>query len=196
MAGQYAALDEMLTGRENLGMIGRLYRSDATTVDEAHGELLERFELTDAADRTVKTYSGGMRRRLDLAAALMSRAAGDLPRRADHRPRPEGAPLDVGPHRTARAGRHDGAHDDAVPRGGRSARRRHPRHRPREGDRARHGAELKQQVGGERLEVVIDNPIYLPRRSRALEAISEATARVDEPRRGTSAFPSPPTRAS
>src|SRR6187551_4086237 len=72
VAGQYAALDELLTGRENLGMIGRLYRGDATTVGERASELLERFELTDAADRTVKTYSGGMRRRLDLAAALMS----------------------------------------------------------------------------------------------------------------------------
>ena len=72
VAGQYAALDELLTGRENLGMVGRLYRVDAATVKQRADALLERFELTDAADRTVKTYSGGMRRRLDLGAALMA----------------------------------------------------------------------------------------------------------------------------
>ena len=72
VAGQYAALDELLTGRENLGMVGRLYRVDAMTVRQRADALLERFELTDAADRTVKTYSGGMRRRLDLGAALMA----------------------------------------------------------------------------------------------------------------------------
>jgi len=72
VAGQYAALDELLTGRENLGMIGRLYRLDAGTAKRRADDLLERFELTDAADRTVKTYSGGMRRRLDLGAALIA----------------------------------------------------------------------------------------------------------------------------
>ena len=72
VAGQYAALDELLTGRENLGMVGRLYRVDGPTVKKRADALLERFELTDAADRTVKTYSGGMRRRLDLGAALMA----------------------------------------------------------------------------------------------------------------------------
>ena len=72
VAGQYAALDELLTGRENLGMVGRLYRLDGATVRQRADQLLEHFELTDAADRTVKTYSGGMRRRLDLAAALIS----------------------------------------------------------------------------------------------------------------------------
>ena len=72
VAGQYAALDELLTGRENLGMVGRLYRIDGSTVKKRADALLERFELTDAADRTVKTYSGGMRRRLDLGAALMA----------------------------------------------------------------------------------------------------------------------------
>ncbi len=73
VAGQYAALDEMLTGPENLRMIGRLYRLDAATARQRADELLERFELTDANARTVKTFSGGMRRRLDLAAALMVR---------------------------------------------------------------------------------------------------------------------------
>jgi daunorubicin resistance ABC transporter ATP-binding subunit len=72
VAGQYAALDELLTGRENLGMVGRLNRVEAATVKRRADALIERFELTDAADRIVKTYSGGMRRRLDLGAALMA----------------------------------------------------------------------------------------------------------------------------
>ena len=71
VAGQYAALDEILTGRENLQMVGRLYRLSSSDARARANDLLERFEMTDAADRTVKTYSGGMRRRLDLAAALM-----------------------------------------------------------------------------------------------------------------------------
>jgi len=71
VAGQYAALDEILTGRENLQMVGRLYRLSGSDARARANDLLERFEMTDAADRTVKTYSGGMRRRLDLAAALM-----------------------------------------------------------------------------------------------------------------------------
>jgi ABC-2 type transport system ATP-binding protein len=72
VAGQYAALDELLTGRENLHMVGRLYNVDTATVRQRTEDLLERFELLDAADRIVKTYSGGMRRRLDLGAALIS----------------------------------------------------------------------------------------------------------------------------
>jgi len=73
LAGQNAAVDESLTGRENLVLFGRLYRMGrAAARDRAH-DLLERFELLDAADRLVGTYSGGMRRRLDLAAALIAR---------------------------------------------------------------------------------------------------------------------------
>jgi ABC-2 type transport system ATP-binding protein len=73
LAGQYAAVDENLTGAENLEMVGRLYhRPRAEARARAH-ELLERFELDEAADRLVRTYSGGMRRRLDLAAALVIR---------------------------------------------------------------------------------------------------------------------------
>jgi ABC-2 type transport system ATP-binding protein len=71
VAGQYASLDELLTGRENLTMIGRLYRLDGKVTKQRADDLLERFELTDAADRPLRTYSGGMRRRLDLGAALM-----------------------------------------------------------------------------------------------------------------------------
>ncbi|MEU9295686.1 ATP-binding cassette domain-containing protein [Streptomyces sp. NPDC048266] len=71
LSGQFAAVDEYLTGRENLQMVGQLYQLKAKAAKERAGELLERFGLADAADRTAKTYSGGMRRRLDLAAALV-----------------------------------------------------------------------------------------------------------------------------
>ncbi len=71
LTGQYAAVDEILTGRENLIMFGQLYRLTHASAKRRADELLERFELTDAANRTVKTYSGGMRRRLDLAASLL-----------------------------------------------------------------------------------------------------------------------------
>ena len=72
LSGQFAAVDEVLTGRENLVMIGRLYRLGRTRSKQRAAELLERFDLTDAGDRPVKTYSGGMRRRLDLAGALVA----------------------------------------------------------------------------------------------------------------------------
>ncbi|MEV0240370.1 ATP-binding cassette domain-containing protein [Streptomyces sp. NPDC050674] len=71
LSGQFAAVDEYLTGRENLQMVGRLYQMRAKAAKERAAELLEQFHLTDAADRPTKTYSGGMRRRLDLAAALV-----------------------------------------------------------------------------------------------------------------------------
>jgi len=73
LAGQYAAVDENLTGLENLTMVGRLYGERRAAARSRGVELLERFELQDAADRAAKTYSGGMRRRLDLAAALVAR---------------------------------------------------------------------------------------------------------------------------
>jgi ABC-2 type transport system ATP-binding protein len=73
LAGQYAAVDENLTGHENLRMVGRLSHLSKPVVLQRAGELLERFALSDAADRPVRTYSGGMRRRLDLAAALVHR---------------------------------------------------------------------------------------------------------------------------
>jgi ABC-2 type transport system ATP-binding protein len=73
LAGQYAAVDENLTGFENLEMVGRLYHLGKAESRTRADELLERFELTDAAKRPAKTYSGGMRRRLDLAAALVAR---------------------------------------------------------------------------------------------------------------------------
>ena len=73
LAGQYAAVDENLTGRENLQMVGRLNHLPSPFVASRTVELLDQFMLTDAGDRPLKTYSGGMRRRLDLAAALVAR---------------------------------------------------------------------------------------------------------------------------
>lgn len=72
LSGQYAAVDEYLTGFENLVMVGRLYGFDKKRARRRADELLERFSLSDAAHRPSKTYSGGMRRRLDLAGALVA----------------------------------------------------------------------------------------------------------------------------
>jgi ABC-2 type transport system ATP-binding protein len=72
LAGQYAAIDENLTGYENLRLVGRLNHLSKPAAGARAGELLGQFDLTDAADRTARTYSGGMRRRLDLAAALVT----------------------------------------------------------------------------------------------------------------------------
>jgi ABC-2 type transport system ATP-binding protein len=72
LTGQAATVDELLTGRENLRLIGRLYGLPRRYVREFGDSLLERFSLTDAADRMAKTYSGGMRRRLDLAVSLLA----------------------------------------------------------------------------------------------------------------------------
>ena len=73
LAGQYAAVDENLTGLENLTMVGRLYGSSRRAAKARGRELLERFDLVEAAGRPTKTYSGGMRRKLDLAAALVAK---------------------------------------------------------------------------------------------------------------------------
>jgi ABC-2 type transport system ATP-binding protein len=73
LAGQYAAVDENLTGRENLALVGKLTHMSTAEYTARADELLEQFALSDAADRVARTYSGGMRRRLDLAAALVHR---------------------------------------------------------------------------------------------------------------------------
>jgi ABC-2 type transport system ATP-binding protein len=73
LAGQTAAVDENLTGFENLEMVGRLYHLPRAEARKRAGQVLERFSLTDAANRTARTYSGGMRRRLDLGASLVGR---------------------------------------------------------------------------------------------------------------------------
>jgi ABC-2 type transport system ATP-binding protein len=71
LTGQYAAVDEYLTGRENLELFGRLFHLSKKDAANRASELLERFDLADAGDRGIKGYSGGMRRRLDLAASLI-----------------------------------------------------------------------------------------------------------------------------
>lgn len=73
LAGQYAAVDNLLTGRENLEIVGRLYQLPKAVAAQRADEALERLSLTDAGDRMVRTYSGGMRRRLDLGASLVGR---------------------------------------------------------------------------------------------------------------------------
>ena len=73
LAGQDTAVDEILTGRENLVMVGRLYHMKRQDAKARAAELLQQFDLTDAADRPARTYSGGMRRRLDLAASIVAR---------------------------------------------------------------------------------------------------------------------------
>lgn len=73
LTGQYAAVDEYLTGRENLELFGRLFHLSKFDAAKRANELLDRFDLSDAADRGIKGYSGGMRRRLDLAASLIGR---------------------------------------------------------------------------------------------------------------------------
>lgn len=72
LTGQYAAVDEYLTGRENLEMLGKLYHLSSADSKERANQLLEEFDLVEAADRIAKTYSGGMRRRLDLALSLVA----------------------------------------------------------------------------------------------------------------------------
>lgn len=72
LTGQSAAVDELLTGRENLYMMGRLYRLTSDSAKQRSQDLLEEFDLVEAADRPTKTYSGGMRRRLDLAVSLIA----------------------------------------------------------------------------------------------------------------------------
>ena len=73
LTGQFAAVDELLTGRENLEMFGRLFKLSRAEASSRAGELLERFDLAPAADRPARTYSGGMRRRLDIASSLLTR---------------------------------------------------------------------------------------------------------------------------
>ncbi len=73
LAGQFAAVDDYLTGRENVEMVGRLYNLSSSEATKRADEVLERIHLTEAADRAVRTYSGGMRRRLDLAASMIGR---------------------------------------------------------------------------------------------------------------------------
>ena len=175
LSGQYAAVDENLTGRENLWMFGRLYHLSNAEARVRADELLERFQLDEAANRVAKTYSGGMRRRLDLAAALIGKprllfldepTTGLDPRsrlgmwdviRAQVR---EGATLLLTTQYLEEAD--ELATEIAVVDKGKII--------------ARGTAdELKSQVGGERIEVVIHEPAELPRAAQLLAPDSSAT---------------------
>jgi ABC-2 type transport system ATP-binding protein len=180
VAGQYASLDEVLTGGENLRMLGRLFRLDARTARERADALIQRFELTDAADRPVRTYSGGMRRRLDLGAALMSE--------------PPVIFLDeptTGLDPKGRLGMWDLIAELA--KGGTTILM--TTQYLEEADRLADSIavidrgkviaqgtsnELKRLVGGERLEVTISDAPWLPAASRVLEALGGGPVHVDD----------------
>jgi ABC-2 type transport system ATP-binding protein len=186
VAGQYAALDELLTGRENLEMVGRLYRVNAKDARSRATALIEHFELTDAADRIVKNYSGGMRRRLDLGAALMAEPPViflDEPTTGlDPKGRlsmwdlieelaREGTTVLMTTQYLEEADRL--ADDIVVIDHGRAIARGT-------------ALELKQQVGGERLEITISDDPYLDAAQRVLEALGEGPAHVDKEARHVS----------
>lgn len=119
LSGQYAAVDENLTGWENLYMFGRLYQLSKTAARGRADQLLDQFALTEAARRTIKTYSGGMRRRLDLAAALIGRPDLLFPGRTDDRSGPAQPAGHVGGDPQPGPGGHHAAADHPVSGGGR-----------------------------------------------------------------------------
>ncbi len=180
LSGQFAAVDEHLTGRENLDMVGRLYHLGGPASRTRATELLEQFDLSDAADRVVKTYSGGMRRRLDLAASLVARPQViflDEPTTGlDPRSRlgmwdvirdlvREGATLLLTTQYLEEA---DALADDiAIIDSGKVIA---------EGT----ADELKAQVGGERVELVVTDRSELAKAVAALEALAAAEPVVDE----------------
>lgn len=92
LVGQDAAVDEILSGHQNLVMFARLLGLSRKDAARRATELLKQFSLTEAADRPASGYSGGMRRRLDIAVSLIRNPQRPVPRRAHHRPRPAGTP--------------------------------------------------------------------------------------------------------
>jgi ABC-2 type transport system ATP-binding protein len=176
LSGQYAAVDEYLTGYENLHMIGRLYGLGGRVAKTRARELLERFTLADAADRPVKTYSGGMRRRLDLAGALVASPPVlflDEPTTGlDPRSRTDmwdvinelvraGTTLLLTTQYLEEADRL--AHNIVVIDHGRSIA---------EGT----ADQLKEQVGGERVEIVVATPDDIPRAREILTRLADGGA--------------------
>ena len=179
LAGQYAAVDENLTGLENLTMVGRLYGESRAVAKQRGRELLDRFELLDAANRPTKTYSGGMRRRLDLAAALVARPPVlflDEPTTGlDPRSRlqlwetiehlvAEGTTVMLTTQYLDEADRL--AHDIAVIDHGRVIARGTP-------------DELKDRVGGEHIEIRLEDPAQAEIAVTALASMSEDQPHVD-----------------
>ncbi|MDQ3328916.1 MAG: ATP-binding cassette domain-containing protein [Chloroflexota bacterium] len=180
LSGQYAAVDENLTGRENLVMFGRLYQLSKAEARCRADELLQQFDLDDAANRTVKTYSGGMRRRLDLASALSGRPRLlflDEPTTGlDPRSRlamwevirdrvREGTTLLLTTQYLEEAD--ELAHSIAVVDAGRII--------------ARGTAdELKSQVGGERIEVVVHHRDHIARAVEVIGREGDSDCTVDE----------------
>jgi ABC-2 type transport system ATP-binding protein len=180
LSGQYAAVDENLTGRENLYMFGRLYQLPKDVAKRRADELLDQFALADAAERVVKTYSGGMRRRLDLASALTGRpkvlfldepTTGLDPRSrlgmwAVIRERArEGTTILLTTQYLEEAD--ELAHSIAVVDHGRII--------------ARGTAdELKSQIGGERIEVIVHRPEDIDRAADVLRRHGEVDCNIDQ----------------
>jgi ABC-2 type transport system ATP-binding protein len=180
LSGQYAAVDENLTGRENLRLFGRLYQLPNAEARRRADDLLEQFALGEAADRVVKTYSGGMRRRLDLASALIGRPRLlflDEPTTGlDPRGRlgmwevirslvREGTTLLLTTQYLEEAD--ELAHTIAVVDHGKIIARGS-------------SDELKAQVGGERIEVVVHNRDDIPRAIEVIRATAEGGHAIDE----------------
>ena len=124
LTGQLASVDEDLTGRENLVLIGRLLGLKRAAAKARADELLEAFGLAEAAGRLVKNYSGGMRRRLDIAASIVVTPELMFLDEPTTGPRPALAQPGLGHHPRARRRGHDDPALHPVPRGGRPARRR------------------------------------------------------------------------
>ena len=187
LTGQYAAVDEYLTGRENLTMVGKLYHLPGPWVATRAQELLERFDLAEAADRPLRTYSGGMRRRVDLAASLVAhprilfldepttgldpRSRLDLWGVIEDLVR-EGTTVLLTTQYLEEADQL--AEDIVVIDHGRVIA---------------HGTSevLKNQVGGDRIEIVVNDPTRLGDAAAALQAIADGAPVVDADSRRISA---------
>ena len=172
LVGQFHAVDEALTARQNLVLFARLSGISKSRARARADDLFEAFELTDAADRPVAGFSGGMRRRLDIAASLVLTPADPVPRRADHGPRPARSRHRLAGGARDRRRRHHRAAHHAVPRRGRPARRPGVGHGARAGDRRGQPDDLKRRLGGDRVDAVIADGARL---AEAVEAINRAT---------------------